>query len=283
LADGTPVRLAREVLDADLVVTVASVQHHYFAGFGGGPKMIFPGVAGYEEIQRNHSRVIRLDATPAVRDDRCEPGALEGNPVAEEIRHVAHRCPPSMEICMVAGRGGVSWAAAGDFGAPFAAAVARAREWFEVKPVRLARGVASAGGAPVDQTVIQAHKALDAACRFLVDGGELLYLARMELGGGSPAVEPFLRDPDPDRIVEALAQEYVQYGHTTLRLLEKTRRFRVRLVSDLDPDLARRLGFEPVSEPQPVLAQWRRESRGPVGVMTERPVYPRTAAIVEPD
>ena len=56
---GLQVRIHRAAAAADLLVTVGGVRHHYFAGFGGGPKMVFPGVAGYPEIQANHARVLR--------------------------------------------------------------------------------------------------------------------------------------------------------------------------------------------------------------------------------
>ena len=219
-------------------------------------------MAGYEEIQRNHQRVLRLDRSPPEREVRCAPGVIDGNPVAEEIREVAWQCAPAMEICLVAVAGGMVWAGAGAFGEAHAAAIERVRAWFEVEPVRLQRLVVSAGGAPTDQTLIQAHKALDAASHFVVDGGEILLLASMELGAGSPAAQPFLDDPDPQRILGRLAAHYVQYGHTTLRIVEKTRRLRVRLVSQLDQNCARRLGFDPVDDPQTVIDGWRREPRG---------------------
>jgi hypothetical protein len=137
--------------------------------------------------------------------------------------------------------------------------------------------VASAGGRPSDSTLIQMHKALDAACRFLTPGGELLLVAKLDGGLGSPAMEPFVDDPCPEAILRALSREWVQYGHTTLRIVEKTASYRVRLVSDLDPELARRLGFEPESDPAAVIDDWRTRHPGAnVGVMASGPVFPRT-------
>ncbi len=135
--------------------------------------------------------------------------------------------------------------------------------------------VASGGGAPTDSTLIQAHKGLDAACRFLAPGGRLLYVAAIDRGAGSEAMLPFLQDPDPEAILARLAETWVQYGHTTLRLLEKTSRFEVALHSRLEPDVARRLGFEPVLAVQDVINAWREESPGAtIGVMASGAVYP---------
>ncbi len=280
LSTGLDVRLNRAAVEAELLITVGSVGHHYFAGFGGGPKMVFPGVAGYEEIQANHSRVLRrLPGGGVERHPRCEPGVLDGNPVAQEIAEAAELRPPDFALCLVRGSDGrIAWAVAGPWRDAFAASVNRVREWYEIpipEPSRLL--VASAGGAPSDTTLIQAHKGLDAACRFASVGGEVLFVAELGGGSGSPEMEPFLNQPDPDAILARLEEGWIQYGHTTLRLVEKTARFRVHLVSRLDAALARRLGFEPVTDPSAVIERWREAFPGEtVTVIPGGAVYPGT-------
>jgi nickel-dependent lactate racemase len=287
LRPGVPLRLHRAAVRAELMVTVGVVHHHYFAGFGGGPKMVFPGVAGHDEIQANHSLVLRRgDGGLLVRDPRCEPGALDGNPVADEIAHAADTRPPDMAVCLVEGSAGYpAWVGAGPWRASFEAAVERARTWFEIdERRRFDVVVASGGGAPSDSTLIQAHKGLDAACRFLAPGGRLLYAAAIDQGAGSTAMTPFLDDPRPDAILERLAHEWVQYGHTTLRLLERTSRFRVVLCSHLDPGIAERLGFETAADPQGVVDRWREELPDTtVAVMTGRAVYPSRGVTPPPE
>ncbi|HVN77056.1 MAG TPA: lactate racemase domain-containing protein [Thermoanaerobaculaceae bacterium] len=277
LATGEPVRLHRAAVAADLLVAVSTVQHHYFAGFGGGPKLVFPGVAGYAEIQANHRKVIDLSADPPRRHARCDPGVMEGNPVAEEIAATAALCLPDFAVMLVAGaEGEAAWAAGGPLAAVYAQACAKAREWFEVEAGPFERIVVSAGGYPTDHTLIQAHKALDAACRFATPDAEVLFLAACDGGAGSPAMEPFLADPRASSIVRRLAEEYVQYGHTTLRLVDKTGRFRVTVKTELPVELAERLGMRPVSDVAGVLDRWRGEDpHGTVGLMAGPPVYPR--------
>ena len=48
----------------------------------------------------------------------------------------------------------------------------------------------------------------------------------------------------------------MQYGHTTLRIVEKTSRFTVRLVSEMDTGLAATLGFIPTPTADEVLDGW---------------------------
>jgi len=277
LTTGEPVRLHRAAVEADLLVAVSTVQHHYFAGFGGGPKLVFPGVAGYAEIQANHRKVIDLAADPPRRHPACEPSVLAGNPVAEEIAAAARLRPPDFAVMMVAGaEGHAAWAAGGPLAAVYTLACERVREWFEVEAGPFRRIVVSAGGFPTDHTLIQAHKALDAACRFAAPDAEVLFLAACDGGPGSPAMEPFLADPSPEAIVDRLAQEYVQYGHTTLRLVEKTGRFRVSVKSELPRELAARLGMRAVSDVAAVLDRWREEDpHDTVGLIAGPVVYPR--------
>jgi nickel-dependent lactate racemase len=271
----------RTVAEASFVVTVSSVRHHYFAGFGGGPKMLFPGVGAYGQIQSNHARVMCRDGQRWRRHPGCEPGVLAGNPVAEEIARLAAVRPPDGVLCTVPARDGhVGWAAYGGQTETFAAAVDVARSWYEIPregPFDLM--VVSAGGHPGDGTLIQAHKALDAASRFLAPGGEMLFVAELGGGGGSPDIEPFLERPDADAILDRLAERWVQYGHTVLRIVEKTARSRIWLHSELDPTVAQRLGFVVADDPADVVGCWRRDRPGQtVAVMNGPPVYPSSDA-----
>lgn len=279
LPSGLTVRLNRAVVEAELVVAVSTLAHHYFAGYTGGPKLIFPGVAGYNEIQRNHSRVLELDRTPPRRHPGCEPGRVAGNPVAEEIRAAAALRPPDLLLAMVRGRDGrPAWLAAGPLEAVMEEGTARVRAWYEVAAGPFPRLVVSAGGHPHDHTLIQAHKALDAACRFAADGAELLFLAACDGGAGSPAIQPFLEDPRPQAILARLAERYVQYGHTTLRLVEKTARYHIHALTGLPAELVGRLGMHPVEDAQLVVNSWRDSTPGvTVGLMAGAAVYPARA------
>lgn len=278
LRPGIPIRLHPAAVECDLLMTIGTIRHHYFAGFGGGPKMVFPGVAGYEAIQANHSRVLDLHGDCVTRNPNCEPGILEDNPIAEEIQRVAMLRAPDMALCLVEGRaGGVAWAGAGSWSSAFHSAVEKVRAWFEVPHQTLFRlMVAGGGGGPTDSTLIQAHKSLDAACRFLEPGGEILWIASLDAGLGSHEMDPFVAEPRVEAILAKLAENWVQYGHTTLRIIEKTARHHVYLVSTIEDQVGVRLGFEPSPDPQSVIDRWRERFPGEqVGVMASGTVFPR--------
>ena len=150
------------------------------------------------------------------------------------------------------------------------------RRAFEVPSEAFDLVVGSAGGSPSDNTLIQAHKGLDAVCRFLnPSGGEALFVASLKHGPGSDDMVPFLENPDPLSILDRLRSRWVQYGHTTLRIVEKTRHHTVHLVSDADRDDMARLGFHPAASVEDVIDRWREEHAGAsIGVMAGPAVYP---------
>ncbi len=52
---GTPILINREVMSCDLKVVISSIMPHFGYGFGGGSKMILPGVAAVDSISPNHA------------------------------------------------------------------------------------------------------------------------------------------------------------------------------------------------------------------------------------
>ena len=79
---GTRIRVNRCVAEADLVVSTGKVKPHYFAGWGGGAKGIFPGLGHDTDIRQNH----KLKADPA-----SSLGRADGNPCREDIEEAVRR------------------------------------------------------------------------------------------------------------------------------------------------------------------------------------------------
>jgi nickel-dependent lactate racemase len=53
--DGTPVSINAEVMRCDLKIGIGSIVPHTMAGFGGGSKIVLPGVAAYETVLALHT------------------------------------------------------------------------------------------------------------------------------------------------------------------------------------------------------------------------------------
>jgi hypothetical protein len=67
---GTPIRLAREVVEADLVIGLGMLCPHGFAYTSGGSKILLPGVAHVDTIRPNHR---------SAQGGRFEPSELRGD------------------------------------------------------------------------------------------------------------------------------------------------------------------------------------------------------------
>jgi nickel-dependent lactate racemase len=95
-SSGTPIRLRKDLLEASVVITMGPICHHYFAGYGGGRKLIFPGCGEKEAIYHNHG--IYLDKHSKILSPTCQPGILEDNPLAVDLFEIEERRPADMAI-----------------------------------------------------------------------------------------------------------------------------------------------------------------------------------------
>ena len=173
---GTDVRYPPAVLDADLRIVVGEIRPHYFAGWAGGAKGLFPGVAGEAGIWRNH----RLKAAPGAR-----LGVVEGNPCRADMEAAAALAGPSVILNIVRGADGEPVAAV--FGDPVVAhraGVERARAVFEVAVSRRYGVVVVSDRSPVTMNLYQACKLLPPAGAVLADGGTVVLAADCTAGIG---------------------------------------------------------------------------------------------------
>ncbi len=56
---GTPVQVNREFLNCDLRIGIGCITPHVHVGFGGGGKIVFPGISGIESVHAFHSEVFQ--------------------------------------------------------------------------------------------------------------------------------------------------------------------------------------------------------------------------------
>jgi nickel-dependent lactate racemase len=80
---GIPIHINRTFAEADLKLAVGSVVPHPYAGFGGGAKIVLPGVSGIETLEANHR--------PAVTGLRGGFAEVEGNTARQEMEEIALR------------------------------------------------------------------------------------------------------------------------------------------------------------------------------------------------
>jgi nickel-dependent lactate racemase len=252
---GTPIELNRALLDHSHVILTGAVGFHYFAGFTGGRKSICPGLASARTIEATHLHA--LDFERGGRRAGVGTGRLDGNAVHEECERIAAEVAPSFLInTVVDEKGQAVRVYAGDWRTAHRLACA---EYADAHAVHIAEKrplvVVSAGGAPHDLNLIQAHKALDMASYACAEGGTIILVAECADGLGRADFLKWFDAGDSRTLEGRLREAYEVNGQTAWSLLTKAERFRVHLVSELPPEQVRRMRLQPSRTVEEALAQ----------------------------
>lgn len=214
----TPVRINRRVHECDRIIATGAVVLHYFGGFGGGRKSIVPGIAGADTIAHNHALNLAPDGTglnPAVRI-----GALDGNPVAEDMLEAArfHRVDFIVNTVM-ARDGGIAAVFAGELDAAHRTAAQYAHTLFATYIKERADLVIAAS--PTTRNFVQTHKAVFNAYQAVKPSGRIVLVAPCEEGLGGEQFAKWLRLGDRAAIMAGLRDHAEINGQTALSTREK--------------------------------------------------------------
>ncbi len=99
---GTEIWINRLVADSDLIVGTGCIIPHVIAGYGGGRKLIVPGVAGAQTIRTNHS-------PENVNTDGVGFCLVEGNRIHEELTEAARMGPAWRSSSTSSGTATAGW------------------------------------------------------------------------------------------------------------------------------------------------------------------------------
>ena len=199
---GTPVKLDRLLVEADLRIATGLVEPHFMAGWSGGRKVIAPGVAHHETIRTFHSARFMEDPLAV----QCN---LIGNPLHEEQLQIVRMLGEVYAlntvldedrdlVCVTFGEIIESHAAAVDF-------VSDATR-IDL-PHKFSTVVTSSAGYPLDKTYYQTIKGMVTPIDILAPGGTLIMLSECSEGFGSPEfreAQARLVDVGPDRFLATL-------------------------------------------------------------------------------
>lgn len=231
---GTPVKIRADILNSSLLITFGSISHHYFAGFGGGRKLLFPGLAAKASIYSNHG--LFLDKENGDLHPGCQPGNLEKNPIAEDLKEIDDLLPAKISIHGILNSSGkVCKLMIGTNYKDFLNAGSEHNKYFKsgIKK-QYDMVIASSGGYPKDINFIQAHKSLHHAAAFVRDGGKLVLFSECIDGIGSETFMKYLEPGSFSEAFKALKDNYEGNGGTALSLMKKTGRIEVYLCTSLD-------------------------------------------------
>ena len=237
-ARGTPVRLNRAYMDADIRILTGDITLHYYAGFGGGRKSILPGIASRETIRKNHALLI---------DERARTANIADNPVHLDMSEAASFAPPDFVLNIVADASGdVVAAYAGDLRAVFDRGAAVAKELFLYETGLFDVLVVSAGGFPKDRNLYQATKAIQNCYQAVVPGGKLILVAECREGIGDAYFEEWMNEyTSYEATEEAIRTNFVLGGHKAFYIQKVMKRIQLSIVSALEHDMLVRWRIQP--------------------------------------
>ncbi|MBS7609298.1 nickel-dependent lactate racemase [Candidatus Bathyarchaeota archaeon] len=173
---GTPIYLNGDVYEADLKIGVGSVIPHPSAGFGGGGKIILPGVVGMETIEHNHYSLL----------SQGRHGFLEGSILRVDAEDVARRVGLEAVVNVVINEGrGIAGLFFGDPIDAHRAAVSYGRSIYGIPSIKNEKAdVLITNAYPIDTELIQAGKALWAQDYLMKKGGTIVLLSACSEGMG---------------------------------------------------------------------------------------------------
>jgi len=247
---GTSVLIRRDIIDAGFLITFGAISHHYFAGYGGGRKLIFPGLGHRESIYHNHG--LFLEPERQTLSPSCQSGILDGNPLAEDLAEFETFRPADLAVHGILDGGGhVRDLLPGGGTDHFRRVCAEYGKNCETTSTdRFDRVIASCGGYPKDINFIQSHKAIDNAAKFVRNGGSLIVLAECPDGVGSKTFLPWFEMGDWEKAFSRLAANYEGNGGTALSMMSKLQRIKVFMVTDLSRSDCEIIGIEKMSKDQ---------------------------------
>lgn len=178
--DKTPVRINKEFLESDLKLSMGCITPHPFAGFSGGGKLVIPGLASMEIIERTH-RYVMMGL-------RGGMGVVEGNQFREEVEEVCRRWSSYLILDVVINRAReIAGLFVGDLKSAFQKGVEFARKVYRT-PLPANTDIAVLNAYPKDIDLIQSENAFNVlrstAQPFVRDGGKIVLVTASSDGRG---------------------------------------------------------------------------------------------------
>lgn len=272
---GTSVLIRRDIVETGFLITFGAISHHYFAGYGGGRKLIFPGLGQKASIYHNHG--LFLDRERQTLSPYCQSGVLDNNPLAEDLAEFETFCPADLAIHgILDSQGKVCDLLPGVGTDHFRNACAEHGKHCEVAVARdYDLVIASCGGYPKDINFIQSHKTIENASKFVRNNGVLIILAECQDGVGSKTFLPWFEMGNWKNAFDRLARNYEGNGGTALSMMSKSERIRIFIVTTLGDSVCKTIGIEKISMDQ--VKSLMKQSTGSVAAIPNGGILVRTS------
>lgn len=270
---GYDVHFARDYVEADRRIILGFIEPHFMAGFSGGYKAVFPGIAALAAIMRYHGADV-------IADPGSTWGELENNLTQRHVRSGGSLLP--IDFCInvtLNARKQITRYFCGETLAAHREGCAFAKATAMVAcPHDFPIVVTTNSGFPLDQSLYQTVKGMAAAARIVRPGGLIVTAARCN--DGFPAHGNFRTLVEESKSARELLDRIMTPGFEVLdqwqaqHLAMVLLKARVSLYSELSDADVRRAHLTPIRDVrQAIDAELARIGRdAPVAVMPEGPL-----------
>ncbi|MBC7114588.1 MAG: nickel-dependent lactate racemase, partial [Archaeoglobi archaeon] len=168
--NGTPVTVNRIAYEADFLIALGSIVPHCFAGFGGGAKMIQPGICGWDTTAATHLLLFEDD------NEVLNYAGTTKNRIMEEMRAVAKKVGLNFIVNVVFNsKKELVKVVAGDFIKAHDAGIEVSKKIF-LREIPEKADIVIFDAHPTDIDLWQGGKPLTYARRAVRDGGVLIFI-----------------------------------------------------------------------------------------------------------
>jgi nickel-dependent lactate racemase len=273
LENGQSLLMNKRYVQADKRIVLGFIEPHFFAGYSGGYKGIFPALADIDSILYYHRASV-------IGDRRSNWGLLRDNPTQEQIRASGSVLPVDFCINVSLNRGGEI---TGFFCGDVLPAHAQGCVFVESSAMvtcdkRFPVVITTNGGYPLDQNLYQSVKGMSAAAQIVTPGGLIVMAAKCE--DGLPAHGNFASllfgASSPQQLLETISRPGFRMNDQweAQKLASILVEARVALYSDLPPREIERAHMEPIVDLNRFVAEkiGRLGADTPVAVLPEGPM-----------
>ncbi len=241
---GTGVAVNSIAAGADLCLCLGAATYHVMAGFGGGRKSILPGICSESAIRHNHS--LSLDPAKLRSSPLIGNGRTEDNPINLDMIEAAGMMKNLFMVNLVMNADEKLCAVfSGHFYHSWKRACREVERVYQV-PIREQTDVviAGCGGYPRDMSLYQGTKAIDNVESAVKPGGTLILVIEAREGGGPPEYFGWSKDLTGGTIEKRLREEFTVAGYVFFLNCEQAQRYRIMLLSGIDPNETAPMGIE---------------------------------------
>ncbi len=194
LPNGAVFEVNKRIVECDVLLAEGFIEPHFFAGFSGGRKSVFPGVSSHRSVSTNHSY-------KALASKYATAGILENNPIHEDMLEAAKRVNLQFILNVALDdEKKIIAAFAGDLEKAHEAGCDFIRKTALCEPVEGDIVITSNGGAPLDRDLYQGPKSGAAAEECAGDDGVIIMVSSCTEGFGGKNFKELASYGSPEEI-----------------------------------------------------------------------------------